>query len=73
MKTWRATARHVKLSSDLHASANLPVVKLKHEMTEHEHHLRQAVAMVRNELMLDGDSHLNFIPPMKLSPIHWGC
>jgi hypothetical protein len=33
----------------------LPVVKPKHEMTEREHHPRQAFAMVREELMLDGD------------------
>jgi len=27
--------------------------------------------MVRNELMLDGDSCRNFAPPMKPFPTHW--
>jgi hypothetical protein len=38
---------------DIHASADLPVVKPKHEMTEREYHPRQAFAMVRDELTQD--------------------
>jgi hypothetical protein len=30
------TARHVELLDDIHALADLPVVRLKHEMTERE-------------------------------------
>jgi hypothetical protein len=55
----------------LRACADLPVVKPKHEMTEREHHLRQAFAMVRDELMLDGDSRRNLAPPLKPIPTHW--
>jgi hypothetical protein len=56
LRTWRATARHVEMFDCLRACADLPVVKPKHEMTEREHRLLQAFAMVRDELMLDGDS-----------------
>jgi hypothetical protein len=61
----------VELLDDLRAFAELPVVKPKHEMTEREHHLRQAFAMVRDELMLDGDSRRNLAPPLKPIPTHW--
>jgi len=63
----------VALLDDILVCADLPVVKPKHEMPEREHHPRQAFAMVRNELMLDGDSCRNFAPPMKPFPTHWGC
>ena len=48
MRAWRATARHVELMDDIHASAALPVVKPKHEMTEREYHPRQAFALVKS-------------------------
>jgi hypothetical protein len=41
MGAWRALARCVELLDDIHSSANLPVVKPKHEMTAHEHRPRQ--------------------------------
>ena len=66
-------ARHVELLDDHHVSANLPAVKPKHEMIEREHHLRQAFAMVRNELMLDGDSRRNLTQPIKPFATHWNC
>ena len=40
--------RYVELLDYIHSSANLTVVKPKHEMTEREHHQYQAFAMVRN-------------------------
>jgi hypothetical protein len=46
----------MELMDDLHACADLPVVKPKHEMTEREYQPRQAFAMVRDGLTLDGDS-----------------
>ena len=73
MKTWRATARHVALLDDIRACANLPVVTPKLEMTEREYHPRQAFAMVRDELMIDGNPRRNLTPPMKPFPIHWDC
>ncbi len=73
MRAWRATARHVELLDDLHASANLPVVKPKHEMTGREHHPPHVFAMVRDELTLDGNSRRNLAPPMELFPTHWTC
>ena len=36
----------MELLDDIHASADLPVVKPKHEMSEREYHPRQAFAMV---------------------------
>ena len=71
MRTWRAATRHVALLNDLHASADLPLVKLKHEMPGCEHHPHQAFAMVRNELALEGDSRRNLTPPIKPIPTHW--
>ena len=56
MKTRRATVRHMELLDDIHASADLLVVKPKHEMRERVRHLHQGFAMIRDELMLDGDS-----------------
>ena len=70
MRAWRATARQVEMFDDIHASADLPVVKPKHEMAEREH---QPFAMVRDGLMLDGDSRRNLAPPMKPFPTHWDC
>jgi len=49
-------ARYVELLDDIHSSVDLPVVKPKHEMPGRKHSLRQAFAMVREKLMLDGDS-----------------
>jgi hypothetical protein len=63
----------MELMDDLHACADLPVVKPKHEMTEREHHPHQAFAMVRDELTLDGDSCRNLAPPMKPFPNQWDC
>jgi hypothetical protein len=63
----------MELLDDIHASADLPVVKPKHEMTVREHHPRQAPAMVRDELMLDGNPRRNLAPPMKPFPTHWDC
>jgi glutamate/tyrosine decarboxylase-like PLP-dependent enzyme len=63
----------VELLDDIHASADLPVVKPKHEMSEREYHPRQAFAMVRDELTLDGNSRQNLTPPMKPFPTHWDC
>jgi hypothetical protein len=73
LRTWRATARHVELLDDTHAFADLPVVKPKHEMTEREHRLRQAFAMVGEKLVLDGDSRRNLTPPIKPFATHWDC
>ena len=70
---WRATARHVALLDNLHASADLQVVTPKHEITEREYHPRCAFAMVRDELALDGNSRRNLAPPMELFPLHWIC
>jgi glutamate/tyrosine decarboxylase-like PLP-dependent enzyme len=63
----------VELLDNIHACADLPLVKPKHEMTEREYHPRQAFAMVRDELMLDGNSRRNQAPPMKPFPTHWDC
>jgi hypothetical protein len=63
----------VELLDDIHASADLSVVKPKHEMTEREYHPCQAFAMVRDELMIDGNPRRNLTPPMKPFPIHWDC
>jgi hypothetical protein len=32
LRAWRATARHVELLDDIHACADLSLVKPKHEM-----------------------------------------
>jgi hypothetical protein len=63
----------VELLVDLYACADLPVVKPLHEMSEREHHLRQAFPMVCDELMLDGNPRRNLAPPMKPFPTHWDC
>jgi hypothetical protein len=52
----------------------LPVVKPKHEMTEREHHPRQAFAVVREELMLDGDircRNKEFVFALALLALHF--
>jgi hypothetical protein len=61
----------VALLGDVHASADLPVVTPKHEMTEREYHPRCAFAMVRDRLTLDGNSRRNLAPPLKPIPTHW--
>ena len=50
-----------------------PVIKPEHEMPEREHHPRQAFAMVREELMLGGDSRRDLAPPVKPFPTYWDC
>ena len=68
-----AVACYVELLDDIHACADLPVVKPKREMTEREHHPPQAFAMVRSELVLDGGPRRNLAPPIKPFPTHWDC
>jgi hypothetical protein len=63
----------VELLDDIHSTADLPVLKPKHEMTEREYHPYQAFAMVYDELMLDGGPRRNLVPPIKPFPIHWDC
>jgi glutamate decarboxylase len=58
----------VALLDDIHACADLPVVKPKQEMTERKYHPRNAFAMVRDELMLDGNSRRNLAPPIHAPP-----
>jgi hypothetical protein len=63
----------VELLDDIHSSADLPVVKPKHEMPGRKQSLRLAFAMVSEKLMLDGDSRRDLVPPIKPFPTHWDC
>jgi hypothetical protein len=48
-----------QLIGDIYATADLPVAMPKYKMPEHEHKAENAFSVVRDELMLDGNSRQN--------------